>query len=160
MNQPEILSQLYQDLDRSDTYQLIRLVTQSETITGQQAMIETLSDIDIEEGWITFPDQVATIDKETDLVVKQAPLEGELVTNSGTVKIRYLGGDTWQLSRCQLIVEEPDSQEITHLASEYREKMVKGEQGFLKYKRLWSYAPDKGMYIEHAVLQGLSGEQQ
>lgn len=161
MKQSEILSKLHSDLDGSkDAYQLIKLTTETETLIGQGAIKNVLSSLNIHQGWITFPERVAIIDRETELQVKQAPLEAEFVTDNATIKIRYLGGDAWLLSRYQLIECQADNDDITHLATSYREKMVKGEQGFLEYKRLWSYSPDKGMYIEHAVLQGFSGAQQ
>lgn len=176
MSHSEILTQLYTDLRDSDlngshlngsdhSYQLVKLEVDSEKITGQSAMIAKISELNIEQGWITFPEKGVLVDNRMELEVLQAPLEAELVVINeqaikSTVKIRYLGGDVWLVSYYRLVECQAGSEDITHLANPYREKMVKGQSGFLEYQRLWCYSPEKGMHIEYAVLQGLSGAQQ
>jgi hypothetical protein len=157
MNQAEILKQLKKDLTSTfPQVELVSLNCNSSRVYGIPEIKSTLAELTIKQGWIIYPSQLEIISDSQRQPVSHPPLEADLVTDRGTVCIRHLNNDEWQVSEYCITPQPEGSDEVTHLASDYQEKMLKGHSGYLNYKRLWHFHKDKGMYIETAVLQGFS----
>jgi len=156
MNQADVLNQLYGDLGKDPkTASLVSLTTIKDKIEGVEQIKEKLATLNVQAGWITYPSKVETITSPCLLNPSQPPIEAELVTNDCTIRIRHLGDNQWQWIEHTIKTCEAESNDVTHLATDYEESLKNSKTGSLHYKRLWAFSNDKGMYIDVAVLDSI-----
>lgn len=168
MSNASLLKQLLRDLQAdsqaaSDMPGAVICHFSNEQVQGRTDITARLSELQITNGWILYPSKTELITSAGSVMPEQPPLEAELVTEdenqqSCTVAIRYLGNNSWRWCTTRIEPVAADADDMTHVASRYSEKLSKGNKGRINYLRLWTWSADKGMYVDHAVLQGISEE--
>lgn len=146
---------------RLEALRSARIEDATTTTLEQSALLKALVDLGPVTGWITWPDQLESIEQPSAINTDQPlpPLEGELVTqDKHSVRFHYTG-QAWMLVRQPLPILTEAAQanaliETIELANKH------SKQPNLQYIRIWQHSQEQGFITTDAIFQGFTGGKQ